>query len=89
MRITSVDATDLFTGPAGQPVQLIRVGLVNAGPAVVTDPAAAVTVTVRGRGVVSTSPGVVTGLRPGAEATAEVAVRTPGAARPGTALRCS
>ncbi|MBO0825600.1 MAG: alpha-mannosidase, partial [Actinobacteria bacterium] len=86
MRICAVESTDLFTGPAAQPLQIVRVRVSRTGPgsdAAVLDP---ITVQVRGRGVDTALPGVVTGLTRGAEAIAEVAVGVPAAARPGATL---
>lgn len=84
MRITGVDSTELFTGTAAQPRQVIRVSLANAGQDVVTDPLAAVTVEVSGRDVATPEPVVLTGLAPGSEHIAEVAIAAAG--RPGARL---
>jgi alpha-mannosidase len=84
MRIAGVDATDLFGGTAAEPRQIIRVRLVNAGPDLITDNKVAVTVRVDGADVGTPEPAVLTGLTPGAELTAEVAITT--AAAPGTSL---
>ncbi|MGB6456472.1 MAG: hypothetical protein WBH47_18530, partial [Streptosporangiaceae bacterium] len=72
MLIGSVESTDLFTGPADQPLQIVRVRLVNTGPAVLTGQPN-VTVTVHGRNVGTPQPAVVAAPAPGAEAAAEVA----------------
>src|SRR5215469_10063949 len=85
MLISGVESTDLFVGPAARPLQIVRVRVTGTGPDVAGQ-RQPVTVTVRGRGVETAEPGVVTGLAPGAEATAEVAVRMPGGAGPGTTL---
>ncbi len=83
MLISGVESTDLFTGPADRPLQIVRVALVNTGPAVAGGPAG-VTVAVRGRDIGTPRPAVVTELPPGGAATAEVAVSGPAGARPGT-----
>ena len=85
MLISGVESTDLFTGPAARPWQIVRVRIAATGPGV-PGQRQPVTVEVRGRGADTAEPGVVTGLAPGAEATAEVAVRMPDGARPGTAI---
>jgi alpha-mannosidase len=84
MRITGVDSTDLFGGTAAEPRQIVRVRLVNAGPGMITDRTQAATVQIDGPGVGTPEPVVVTGLAPGAEVTAEVAIET--SATPGTSL---
>jgi len=86
MRISGVASTELFGGTAAQPLQIVRVTLVNEGAGMVRDPGAAVTVQVRGAGVSTPAAAVVTGLRPGDERVAEVAVdvaapRAPGGTR--------
>jgi hypothetical protein len=85
MLISGVESTDLFVGPAARPLQIVRVRLTGTGPDV-ADQRQPVTVTVRGRGVETAEPGVVSGLAQGAEATTEVAVRMPTGAGPGTTL---
>ncbi len=85
MLISGVESTDLFTGPPDQPLQIVRVALVNTGAGLAGGPAG-VTVTVRGRDVGTPQPAVVTGLAPGEAATAEVAVRGPAGARPGASV---
>ncbi|HXW87265.1 MAG TPA: glycoside hydrolase family 38 C-terminal domain-containing protein [Streptosporangiaceae bacterium] len=85
MLISSVESTDLFTGPPERPLQIVRVRLANTGPAVLTG-GSAVTVTVRGRDVVAPRPAVQSVPTPGGEATAEVAISVPAAAPPGTSL---
>jgi alpha-mannosidase len=84
MRIGTVHSTDLFGRTAARPLQIVRIGLVNTGPGQVTDPRTTVTVQVTGRHVGTPDPVSVTGLEPGAEATAEVAVQT--TAQPGASL---
>ncbi|MGH3304960.1 MAG: glycoside hydrolase, partial [Streptosporangiaceae bacterium] len=86
MLISSVESTDLFTGPADQPMQIVRVRLANTGPAVATGAPADVSVTVRGRDAGSPQPAVVSAPAPGAEATAEVAVGVGAAAQPGSTV---
>ena len=85
MLISGVESTNLFTGPAARPLQIVRVRVTGTGPGVVGQHQP-VTVRIRGRGVETAEPGVVIDLAPGAEATTEVAVRTPGGAGPGTTL---
>ena len=75
IQIGGVNSTDLFGGTAAEPRQIIRVRLINSGPDLISDPRQPVTVEVTGRGVSTPEPVVVTGLEPGAEPTAEVAVR--------------
>ena len=65
MRIGSVDSTDLFVGVAAQPLQIVRVTLVNEGPGMVRDPRAVVSIRVRGRQADTPEPAQVTGLTPG------------------------
>jgi len=84
MRITGVDSTDLFGGTAAEPRQLVRVRLINAGPGMITDRTQAATVQIDGPGVGTPEPAVITGLAPGAEVSAEVAIDT--TAMPGTSL---
>ena len=84
MRITGVDSTDLFGGTMAAPLQIVRVRLVNAGPGMITDGMQAATVQIDGPDVGTPEPAVVTGLAPGAEITAEVAIET--TATPGTSL---
>ena len=83
MQIASVDSTDLFGGTVAAPRQIVRVRLVNAGPGMITDRTPA-TVQIDGAGVGTPEPAVVTGLAPGVEVTAEVAIET--TAAPGTSL---
>jgi hypothetical protein len=91
MRITGVEATDLFGGSAVRPLQIIRVTLVNDGPAPIRDPSAQVVVRVAGAAVSTGEPAVVAAPAAGAEQTVEVGVRMaapapPGAARPVVAV---
>jgi len=84
MQIGGVDSTDLFGRSATGPRQIIRVRLINAGPGTVSG--ARASVTVNGRGVATPEPAIVTGLAPGAEVTAEVAIEVSPAVAPGTVL---
>ena len=84
MRIGGVDSTDLFGGTAAEPRQIVKVQLVNAGPSMLSGQAVTATVRIDGPGVSTPEPARVTGLTPGAEVTAEVAIETAGA--PGTTL---
>jgi alpha-mannosidase len=84
MQIASVHSTDLFAGTVALPLQIVRVQLVNAGLAMVGDPGAAVAVSVSGPGVTTPEPALLTGLQPGAEVTAEVAVQVAAPAQPGS-----
>ena len=74
MRITAVASTDLFTGSAQRPLQIIQVTLVNEGLGLITDPDTPVEIRVDGPGVTTPVPARVTGLEPGGTLTAEVAV---------------
>ena len=85
MLISSVESTDLFTGPADKPLQIVRVRLANSGPAAATRGSANVTVTVRGRDVGTPQPAVLPAPPPGGEASAEVGVEV-GTAQPGSTL---
>src|ERR1700733_11422412 len=81
MRITGVESTDLFTGSAARPLQVVRVGVeaTEAGEA-----GAAVSVRVVGRSVETTAPfGMALGA-PGEGRTGEVSVAVTGA--PGVSL---
>jgi len=75
MRLSAVTSTDLFTGTAQRPLQIIRVTLVNEGPGAVTDPHSPVEVRVDGPGVSTPEPVRVSGLLPGGTLTAEVPVQ--------------
>ena len=87
MLISGVESTDLFTGPAERPWQIVRVRIDGTGSGALDQPQP-VTLRIRGRGVETAEPGVVTALAPGEEAAAEVAVDMPdhSRARPGTVL---
>jgi alpha-mannosidase len=91
MRISRVSSAEIFSGTASRPLQVVRVWLVNDGPAALTDPAAAVTAQVHGAGVSTAQPAVLSGFGPGSEQVAEVGVQvatgvTVGTARPVTAV---
>ncbi len=91
MRITGVESTDLFTGTAQRPLQIIRVIVENAGPGMVTGPGVPVTVRVDGAGVSTPMPSTVTGLQAGETRVAEVPVEfsvphQAGSTRPVTAV---
>src|SRR5215469_5999607 len=88
MRISGVTSTELFRGTASRPLQVVRVHLVNDGPAPVTAPDT-VTVRVDGPGVSTPEPEPVTGLGPGEERIAEVAVEVAAPAQPGSVREVS
>jgi alpha-mannosidase len=69
MRITGVESTDLFTGTAQRPLQVIRVTLVNEGPAATSGQ-----IGVQGAGVRDPGPFGINDLQPGGEETFEVPV---------------
>ena len=87
MRITEVVSTDLFSGSAARPLQIVRVTLVNDGPGMISDPAGQVTVGVHGAGVVTPEPVMVTKLHHGEQRTVEVPVEIAAPAAPGGARR--
>jgi alpha-mannosidase len=87
MRITEVVSTDLFSGSAARPLQIVRVTLVNDGPGMISDPAGQVTVAVHGAGVVTPEPVMVTRLYHGEQRTVEVPVGIAAPAAPGSARR--
>ena len=87
MRITEVASTDLFTGTADRPLQIIRVTLVNDGPGMISDPAGQVSVGVHGAGVVTPEPVVVSRLTHGEQRTVEIGVEASAPAVPGTSRR--
>jgi alpha-mannosidase len=70
MRIAGIESTDLFIGTSQQPLQAIRVTVVNEHPAVPET-----TVLVHGSGVGNPSPFWINGLDPGEERTVEVPVQ--------------
>src|SRR5258707_10231255 len=73
MRITGVESTDLFTGTAQRPLQIIRVTVENTGPGMI-GPGVPVTVRVDGAGVSTPAPSTITGLAAGEARVAEVPV---------------
>ncbi len=95
MRITRVEATELFTGTAARPLQIVRVTL--AGEAGDGNAAggggagAPVAVRIEGPALHTPQPAVLAGPDPGAERTAEVGVElaapvTEGSSRRGTVI---
>ncbi|HEY3734276.1 MAG TPA: glycoside hydrolase [Streptosporangiaceae bacterium] len=84
MRITSVEPTELFTGTVGRPLQVIRVTVVNDGPRMLRDRAAAAAISVEGAGVSTPEPAAVSGLGPGGQRTAEVGVEIAAPYQPGS-----
>ena len=66
MRITAVTSTDLFTGTAQRPLQIIQVTLLNDGPGMVTDPQLSVDIRVDGPGVTTPVPARISGSSRGA-----------------------
>jgi alpha-mannosidase len=86
MLISGVESTDLFTGPADRPLQIVRVRLANTGPAVLASAAANVTVTIRGRAVGTPQPAVLSAPPAGAETQAQIPVEVGTAAQPGSTL---
>src|SRR5580692_10345114 len=83
MRITEVASTELFSGRPQHPLQIVRVTLVNDGPGMIRDPAAVVTVSVRGAGVTTPEPARVGGLVHGEQRIAEIPVDITATAAPG------
>ena len=86
MLISGVESTDLFIGPADQPLQVVRVRLTNTGPAAATGAPADVTLTVRGPDVGTPQPAVISAPPAGGEATAEVAIDVAAGAQPGSTV---
>src|ERR1700761_7657673 len=87
MRITGVTSTDLFTGTARRPLQVVQVSLT----ADAVDAGRDISVRVDGAGVTTPAPSRVAVGPPGESVTAEVAVEIfapyqPGVARPVTAV---
>src|ERR1700749_799343 len=72
MRIVSVESTDLFTGTPQRPLQVIRVTLVNEGPAMLATPAMSATIGVQGAGVRDPGPFGLTDVNAGEEKALEV-----------------
>jgi alpha-mannosidase len=84
MRIAAVAATELFTGTALRPAQVVRVTLAGHGPDAAAQAGQPVTVTVAGPGVSTPDPAVTRCPGPGQEAAAEVAVEIAAPAAPGS-----
>jgi len=86
MLISGVESTDLFVGPADQPLQIVRVRLSNTGPAAAIGAPTEVTLSIRGRDVGTPQPAVISAPAPGGDATAEVAIDVPAGAQPGSTV---
>jgi len=82
MRITGVESTDLFTGTAQRPLQVIRVTLVNEGPAATSG-----RIHVQGAGVRDPGPFGVHDLQPGGAETFEVPAEIAAPYQPGSTRR--
>ena len=87
MRIVSIESTDLFTGTAQRPLQVIRVTLVNEGPAMLATPAMSATIGVQGAGVRDPGPFGIGDLNPGEEKAFEVPVDIAAPYQPGSTRR--
>ena len=87
MRIVSVESTDLFTGTAQRPLQVIRVTLVNEGPGMLATPAMSATIGVQGPGVRDPGPFGLADLNPGEEKAFEVPVEIAVPYQPGSTRR--
>ena len=87
MRIVSVESTDLFTGTAQRPLQVIRVTLVNEGPGMLATPAMSATIGVQGAGVRDPGPFGLADLNPGEEKAFEVPVEIAAPYQPGSTRR--
>ena len=85
MRIAGVESTDLFTGTAQRPLQVMRVTLENDGPASAAD--AAATVYVQGPGVRDPGPFGITGLNLGERKDFEIPVEVTVPYQPGSTRR--
>ena len=86
MEIRDIRSTELFTGAAQRPCQLLRVTLVNRGEWLAGD-SEVVTVRADGPGVSTPEPAVVTGLGPGEERSTDVPLAIDAAYAEGTARR--
>jgi alpha-mannosidase len=86
VEIRDIRSTELFTGAAQRPCQLLRVTLVNRGEWLAGD-SEVVTVRAGGPGVTTPEPAVVTGLGPGEERSADVPLAIDTAYAEGTARR--
>ncbi|HEY1321884.1 MAG TPA: glycoside hydrolase family 38 C-terminal domain-containing protein, partial [Streptosporangiaceae bacterium] len=87
MRIVSVESTDLFTGTAQRPLQVVRVALVNEGPGMLATPAMSATISVQGAGVRDPGPFGFSDLNPGEEKAFEVPVEIAAPYQPGSTRR--
>ena len=87
MRIVSVESTDLFTGTAQRPLQVIRVTLVNEGPGMLATPAMSAAISVQGAGVRDPGPFGLSDLNPGEEKAFEVPVEIAAPYQPGSTRR--
>jgi alpha-mannosidase len=87
MRIVSVESTDLFTGTAQRPLQVIRVTLVNEGPGMLATPAMSAAISVQGAGVRDPGPFGISDLSPGEERAFEVPVEIAAPYQPGSTRR--
>jgi len=87
MRIIGVASTDLFTGKAARPLQVIRVTLANAGAGLFRASGTPVTVRVEGPGVSTPRPVSLPVPVPGAERIAEVGVAVAAPHAAGARLR--
>ncbi len=85
MRIAGVESTDLFVGTAQRPLQVVRVTVVNDGPAIAPDTPAFVHV--QGPGVRHQSPFGITGMSEGDQETFEVPVEFSVPYQPGSTRR--
>jgi alpha-mannosidase len=85
MRIAGVESTDLFVGTAQRPLQVVRVTVVNDGPAIAPDTAAFVHV--EGHGVRHHRPFGITGMNQGEQETFEVPVEFAVPYQPGSTRR--
>ncbi|MGH3255175.1 MAG: glycoside hydrolase family 38 C-terminal domain-containing protein [Streptosporangiaceae bacterium] len=85
MRIAGVESTDLFVGTTQRPLQVVRVTVVNDGPAIAPDTPAFVHV--QGPGVRNQSPFGITGMNQGEEETFEVPVEFAVPYQPGSTRR--
>jgi len=85
MRIAGVESTDLFVGTAQRPLQVVRVTVVNDGPAIAPDTSAFVHV--QGPGVRHQSPFRISGMSEGDQETFEVPVEFSVPYQPGSTRR--
>ncbi len=91
MRITRVEPTELFTGTAGRPLQVVRVTLAAGGAGDGGSPGTPLAVRIEGPAVRTPQPVILASLDAGAEQTVEVGVElaapvTEGAARRATVI---